>query len=301
MKQAITLTVSPRLRDVLPPLTDEQRQRLEQNIVDDGEITDPVCYWFDGTDNVIVDGMNRFDIAATHDMGYEIREMSFAGYDEVIVWMLERQAGRRNLTPHQLSEIRGKWYLAAKDKSPEARLPSGQIGHQGENIEKTAIPAKKTAEVIAEKTGVSEHTVRRDGKTQATIQAIPENIRGGMKDTLNQANQTDLDRFSKLDAGAQQTVARAVRVGQAKTLKDVLKTVPAPAGKPKPPVKALEGREAEAFDARRSISGMHKTIAQWFVPVDKIRDGFPGAVGDDVLKHMKAVYESLKKWEKVVK
>lgn len=76
---------------------------------------------------------------------------------------------------------------------------------------------------------------------------------------------------------------------------------PTPSGKPKPPVKALEGREAEAFDARSRVTGMFKTIAQWFVPIDEIRNSFPGKVGDRVQKQMDAVYQSLQEWEKGIK
>jgi len=78
----------------------------------------------------------------------------------------------------------------------------------------------------------------------------------------------------------------------------------APAGKTgnqAPPVKALEGREAEAFDARRSLDGIHKTIGQWFVRIDEIRNAFPHKHGDDVLEYLKAAYELMKKWEKAVK
>jgi hypothetical protein len=80
---------------------------------------------------------------------------------------------------------------------------------------------------------------------------------------------------------------------------------PTPSGKPKPPVKALEGREADAFDARQSVSGMMKTIDQWMRnvtwTVDRIRNEFPSKTGDEVLKHLQAAYESMGKWEKGIK
>jgi hypothetical protein len=84
---------------------------------------------------------------------------------------------------------------------------------------------------------------------------------------------------------------------------------PAPAsGKPKPepkPVKALEGREADAFDARQTIDGMMKTIDQWVRNVnwriDRIREEFPSPTGDEVLKHLQATYAAMKKWKGLVK
>jgi hypothetical protein len=307
MKTEVVLTISPRLKSVLPPLTDEQRDRLEENIRSDGEITDPICYWFDGTANVIVDGMNRFEIAGASNLGYDVREMSFTDYDAVELWMLERQAGKRNLTPNQLSELRGRYYNRAK-KDDKANLDQSvrsvdQFEPPEETLGKPRAASKTTAEQVAEKFEVSPATVKRDAARVSIIDNLKEGVKSSLGKTVHEAALADLQKLAKLDDGAQQIVARAVRVGQVKTLKEALKLAPASKdnGKPAKPVKALEGREAEAFDARRQVTGMYKTIAQWFIPIDKIRSAFPGKVGDRVQKQMDVVYQSLQEWEKGIK
>lgn len=307
MKTAVVLAISPRLRDVLPPLTVEQRERLEANILADGRITDPLCYWHDGSENLIVDGMNRFEIAEIHGIPYDVREMTFPNIDAVELWMLERQAGKRNLTPQQLSEVRGRYYERIKaskaDNLPNAETPKGKICPLGETQGKPPIPAKSTAEVVAEQFDVSPRTVKSDAARVRIIDNLEEGVKKSLGKTVHDAAMADLQKLAKLDLGAQETVARTVRTGQAKTLKDALKSAPAVKSdaKPKPPVKALEGREAEAFDARRSLDGIHKTIGQWFVRIDEIRNAFPNKFGDDVLEYLKAAYELMKKWEKSVK
>ena len=80
---------------------------------------------------------------------------------------------------------------------------------------------------------------------------------------------------------------------------------PAPVEEPKSGVKALTGREADAFDARQSIAGMMKTIDQWMRnvnwTVDKIRNEFPSKTGDQVLKNLQATYDAMDKWKKGIK
>ena len=80
--------------------------------------------------------------------------------------------------------------------------------------------------------------------------------------------------------------------------------VPAATETPKPGIKALTGAEAEAFDARQMIGGMHKTLSNWLgsgTTIDMLRAKYPGKHGDAALEGVKAAYEALRKWEKVIK
>ena len=118
-----------------------------------------------------------------------------------------------------------------------------QIGTQGRETVKTDVSREETAESIAAETGVSKRTVKRDGKKQETINQIPENIRGGMNEALQGATQGLLDRFVGLDAGEQQAVARTVRVGQAKSLKDAFSAANVACTKPKATKPPKPGKE----------------------------------------------------------
>lgn len=53
------LKIDPEFESKIPPLTDDEYQLLEENIIADGVILNPLIIW----NGVIVDGHNRFHIA----------------------------------------------------------------------------------------------------------------------------------------------------------------------------------------------------------------------------------------------
>ena len=61
MKQQ-TLRIDPEFKAQIPPLTEDERKQLEENILADGEILSPILVWND----TIVDGHNRYEILQNH-------------------------------------------------------------------------------------------------------------------------------------------------------------------------------------------------------------------------------------------
>ena len=107
---SVELHISKRLKAILPPHTDQERKQLTENIESDGKILDAIIYWHDGKKNVVIDGMNRFEIARKRNLAFKAEEMPFDSYEEVEDWIWNHQAGRRNLT----REAIGKWYNSIK-------------------------------------------------------------------------------------------------------------------------------------------------------------------------------------------
>ena len=56
------LKIDPEFVDKIPPLTAEEFQQLENNILADGLVISPIITWND----VIVDGHNRYEICHAH-------------------------------------------------------------------------------------------------------------------------------------------------------------------------------------------------------------------------------------------
>jgi hypothetical protein len=102
-----------------------------------------------------------------------------------------------------------------------------QIDTSEETLEKPRAAGKTTAEKVAEQFDVSPATVQRDAKRISIIDNLNEGVKKSLGKTVHDAAMADLKRLAGLDLGTQETVARAVRVGQAKTLKDALKSAPA--------------------------------------------------------------------------
>ena len=105
----LLLNIDNELRDLIPALTTDEYEQLEQNILEEG-IRDSLIVW----NKTIVDGHNRYNIALEHGLNYEVEEREFENKDEVINWMIDNQLGRRNLTPQQQSYLRGKRYSQEK-------------------------------------------------------------------------------------------------------------------------------------------------------------------------------------------
>ena len=95
------LQVDPEFKALMPPLTEEEYQQLEQNILAKRKCHDAIVLW----DNTIVDGFNRFCICVEHGIEFEVKEMNFASRDDAKIWIIENQFGRRNLNAAQRIEL----------------------------------------------------------------------------------------------------------------------------------------------------------------------------------------------------
>ena len=56
------LRIDPEFEGKIPPLTEEEFQQLESNILADGIVINPIIVW----DGVIIDGHNRYRIVGKH-------------------------------------------------------------------------------------------------------------------------------------------------------------------------------------------------------------------------------------------
>ena len=157
MKQQ-TLHIDPEFKAQIPPLTEDERKPLEENILADGEILSPILVWND----TIVDGHNRYEILQSHpEIPYNIRNLYLETREQVLAWICKNQLGRRNLTPEQKKFLMGKQYDAEKQTKGfhgnQHTLPAPSGGVQNEHRQ----TAEKTCERIARENHVSASSVRR--------------------------------------------------------------------------------------------------------------------------------------------
>ena len=99
-KKLYDLAVDPEFRDLIPPLNEEELKLLEESLVADG-CESPLTVW----NGVIIDGHNRYAICRKHDIPFSIQEKNFETREEVMLWMLRNQLGRRNLNSYQRSNL----------------------------------------------------------------------------------------------------------------------------------------------------------------------------------------------------
>ena len=118
------LKIDPEFQSKIPPLTFEELNLLEANILEEGRILSPLIVW----NGLIVDGHNRFAILKNHpEIEYTVLEKEFANRYEAIVWICKNQLGRRNLTPQQFKYLIGQRYEAEKQAHGGERKATDKI------------------------------------------------------------------------------------------------------------------------------------------------------------------------------
>ena len=114
------LQVDNDFASLIPPLNDDEYCRLEQSILHEG-CRDAIIVW----NNVIIDGHHRYKICKAHNIDFHTIQMEFSSKDDVILWMIQNQLGRRNLSDLQRVEIVRKYEEAVKAQA-EQRMLAGK-------------------------------------------------------------------------------------------------------------------------------------------------------------------------------
>lgn len=136
VKKEITILES--IKRFIPPLSAEEKQQLEQNILEFG-CKDPLTIWetnrgvIDANAEqpeeivyVLIDGHNRYEICQKFSIDFKISVVEFENFDQIHDFMIDHQLGRRNLSSEQMSYLRGLKYNALK-KNDVQRDKSGKF------------------------------------------------------------------------------------------------------------------------------------------------------------------------------
>ena len=173
------IIVFDELKKLIPPLTSEEKAQLKENIIQHG-IKDPLTIWetkasllrtevtldtpdyekLDGIDDdetvyVLIDGHNRYEISKDTGIDFRFTITTFKALQEVKDYMINLQLGRRNLTPDQMSYLRGLRY--------------NQLKKSRGNHDKNSV---NVAKELASEFKVSDRTVKRDGEFADVIDRL---------------------------------------------------------------------------------------------------------------------------------
>ena len=92
------LKIDPGFQSKIPPLQFEEEQQLEQNIIAEGRLLNPIITW----NGYILDGHTRYRILKKHGfIKFEVEEIQLANKYEALAWICKNQLGRRNLSPER--------------------------------------------------------------------------------------------------------------------------------------------------------------------------------------------------------
>lgn len=172
------LTIDPEFAGKIPPLREEELKQLEENILADGVVINPLIVW----NGVIVDGHNRYHILQQHpEIQFTTYEKEFSDRYAAIAWICKNQLGRRNLTSQQFKYLMGQQYKAEKiayggDRKNNAPRSSYQNGN--------LILKEKTCERIAAENGVARNTVIRAEQFANGVDSAEEAVPGIKQEIL---------------------------------------------------------------------------------------------------------------------
>lgn len=172
------VTINPKFESLIPKLSDDEFEQLEENILRDG-ITEPLAVW-NGT---LIDGHNRYKLAKKHGLDFETREMSFDSEDDAEIWIIKNQFGRRNLSTYDrgVLALRLKPAIAKKAKENQARTSENRV-RQKSDEQKIS-----TKDELAKIAGVSHDTIHRVEVIEAKgSDDLKQKVRSGEK-SINEA------------------------------------------------------------------------------------------------------------------
>ena len=168
--------ILPEMAELLPPLSAEQLDALEADLIKNG------CYApIINEDMVIIDGHNRQALCEKHDLPYTMAVFSFEDLLEAKQWALDTQKGRRNLEKWELGKIALKLKPEIEAKARANQSAAGGDKFSEKPLSATlpeAVSAVDTRKELAEAVGLGERTM---GK----VMQIDENAPDAIKEALD--------------------------------------------------------------------------------------------------------------------
>jgi hypothetical protein len=205
------LQINPVFAEVIPELTLDEFAQLEENILAEKRIIDPIITW----NGYIVDGHNRYKIVQKNpDIPFSVYEKQFENEEAVIAWICSNQLGRRNI-----NEIQRKCLIATRYEA-EKKLEmfngnrftlssESRVGPKGPPYKKHGTRAK-----LAEQLGVTERYIRNSVDVLQGINAAEEAVHGTKKAFLSgeiKAFEKDIIELANLPMEARVTKIEAMR------------------------------------------------------------------------------------------
>jgi len=151
-KRGTELIVDAEFKSLIPPLTEEEYELLEQSIIAEG-CRDALVIW-NGT---LLDGHNRYEMCQKHGIDFDTKNIELKDRDTAKIWIIDNQLARRNLslidrgklelrrariiekrvrerqgtrTDLMPVNIRANWPECSQSSTPEERRSRKEIGEE---------------------------------------------------------------------------------------------------------------------------------------------------------------------------
>lgn len=288
------LIIDPEFRDKIPPLSADEFSKLEENIVTDGEVREPLVVWH----NTIIDGHHRYKIVQRHpEIPFKVKQMDFPDKWAAIVWMCRNQLGRRNITDEQKTALIGEAYKAQKlsqgnhaERGHDGKYLSAQAEHLG----------GRTVEKIAKDFGVGKETVKRAEKFVDSLNEA-EKVSPGIKDAVLsgsvKAPKSVISEIRNVPEEKKREVVEAIKKGDTDTAKAILRPIPkAEPEEPPAPFTVAEFQEL----IHTAVKALDASLKQHMVLVHREMLDIP-AGRDAAMKELGRGIEVIEKYKNMIR
>lgn len=145
------LKVNEEFKNLIPPLTEEERTELEKSLLMFG-CRDKIIIWND----IIIDGHNRYEICTRNDIKFEVLKMDydFENEEEVKQWIIKNQFARRNISSYQRSLLALQLKESISKKAKENKVAAIEKARENNPKNSTELFSQKSAKT--EKTIIEE-------------------------------------------------------------------------------------------------------------------------------------------------
>jgi hypothetical protein len=160
------LKIDQEFEELIPPLTSEEYESLEKNIVENGfNPAFPIIHW----NETVIDGHNRYGICKKNNIEFTTIAQEFPSRSAALMWIIDNQLARRNINDVTKTDLIGRRYNEEKKAVGENQYTMNSVKWSGNSYH------PKTAGKIANQVNVSEKTVRNAAEFAKAIDKITVN------------------------------------------------------------------------------------------------------------------------------
>ena len=265
MEERKILQIDQEFKELIPPLSKEEFNLLEENILKFGCI-DPICTW----NNTIIDGHNRYSICTKHNLKFNIQAFNFELREEAKDWICANQLGRRNISDETRKYLVGKRYEMEKIllNNPGGKNQYSKIYKENEEIkeERDRIHRPVTAIKLGKEYNVSTRTVLTYANYSKAIDKLNTEEPDLTQKILNgeiKVPQNQVIRISKLSPKIKNKIQKYLKKETNST--DYLIKPKTVANEKKYKIK-----EMPEYDPNAELVSLSFTIPSWIESLDRV-------------------------------
>ena len=195
-----TIRVDPEFRALIAPLSDDEREQLETNLVRDG-CREPLVVW--ATEGVLLDGHNRYEICTRRGVRFGVSRLDVPTRVDARVWIRWNQLGRRNLTDDQRAMqvaglVEDLTAISKKARAQAGRRAGGDATPEQKanrsvdtaSSKRSATPAERVRTTTSKRARVSERKVKQAATLKQRSPELAEKVTAGEVTLVEAMRQT---------------------------------------------------------------------------------------------------------------